>query len=150
MKLRLSTSHRSDGRQGQSQRGWVTELSPDTPKLPLSKLSHLSSGSVSPSRPSEDARSRSFGPTLLDKALHLLYVLCGLGLPFQTSRRHVADLAKDFPLLPTPVVLAENPGDVGVGVRVPAVKEVLVVEVERRRIGLAGRGAPLQDLLTPV
>jgi hypothetical protein len=51
---------------------------------PLSKLSLLSSGSVSPSRPSEDARSRPFGPTLLDKALHLLYVLCGFGLPFQT------------------------------------------------------------------
>src|SRR5919107_141084 len=117
---------------------------------PLSILSLLSSGSVSPSRPSEDARSRSFGPTLLDKALHLLYVPCGLGLPFQTSRRHVADLAKDFPLLPTPVVLAEDPGDVGVGVRVPAVQEILVVEVERRRIGLAGRGAPLQDLLSPV
>src|SRR5215203_5937926 len=100
--------------------------------------------------PLEDARSRSFGPTLIHKALHLLYVLCGFGLPFQTSRRHVADLAKNFPLLPAPVVLAEDPGDVGVGVRIPAFQEILVVEVERRRIGLARRGAPLQDLLSPV
>jgi len=32
MKLRPSTSHWSDDRQGQSQRGWVTELSPEPPR----------------------------------------------------------------------------------------------------------------------
>src|SRR5918998_2337268 len=84
------------------------------------------------------------------KALHLLDVLFGLGLALQPSGGHVAHRAVHLPLLPAPVVLAEDPCDVGVRVWVPSVEEVLVVEVERCREGLPGRCAAFQDLLSPV
>src|SRR5215212_11201567 len=93
---------------------------------------------------------RSFGPALLDQALYLLDVLFGLGLAFQAPGGHVANLAEDSPLLPAPVVLAEGPRDVCVGVGIPAIHEVLVVEVERRLVGLLWGLAPLQDLLPPI
>src|SRR5918997_2754436 len=87
---------------------------------------------------------RSFGPALLDKALHLLDVLFGLGLALQAPGGHVAHLAKHGPLLPAPVMLAEDPSDVCVGVGIPAVDEVLVVEIKRRLVGLLWGLAPLQ------
>jgi uncharacterized membrane protein len=48
----------------------------------------------------------------------------------KASSGHVADLAEDLLLGPIPVVLAQDPEDVGVGVGVAAVEAVLVVEVE--------------------
>ncbi len=51
---------------------------------------------------------------LLDPLLHLLDVLPGLRLALQAAGGHVADLAEDWALGPAAVVLAEDPGDVGV------------------------------------
>jgi hypothetical protein len=67
------------------------------------------------------------GAALFDEALDLLDVIFGLRIPFEAARGHVADLAQDGTLLLASVVVAVDPGDVGVGVRVAAVHEVLVV-----------------------
>jgi len=70
-----------------------------------------------------------------------------LGLALQAAGGHVAYLAVDLAFGPAAVVLAEDPGYVGEGVRVATVEEVLIVEVERGPVGVLGRVRPLQELL---
>src|SRR3712207_2864498 len=99
---------------------------------------------------SRTALRGSLGAALRDHTLHLLDVLFGLCLALQPRGRHVAHLAEDGTLGPSAVVLAVDPGDVGEGVGVAPVHEVLVVEVERGPVGVLRGVGPLQDLLTPV
>src|SRR5581483_11389641 len=63
---------------------------------------------------------------------------------------HVSDLAEDGPHgPPRAIVAAENPEDAAVGVRIPAVQGVLVVQLDHDLERLLGRRRPFEDLLSP-
>ncbi len=64
------------------------------------------------------------------ESLHLCDVAFDVAFPLEAGRVHVTHLAKDRALEPGTVVLAENPRDVGKGVRRPAAHAVLVVNRE--------------------
>jgi hypothetical protein len=78
------------------------------------------------------------GPRLAGKSCDLPHIVVDVGLAAEAGGGHRADLAKDRPLGPGPVVKAKDPTDIGVGIGVSTIQEKLVVEAEQGRIALLG------------
>jgi hypothetical protein len=73
-----------------------------------------------------------------------------IALPLQARRVHVANLAENGTLRPRPIMLAENPCDIGETVWITPIDEEFVVQEERRLEGDSRSARPLLYFLTPI
>ena len=99
--------------------------------------------------PAARGTSASIVRSLRFQTLRPPHIIPDREFPLEALVVHVADLAEDRPLEPGPVVLAVDPGDIGVGVRVAAAQEMAVVELQRRGVGLPRGSATIPGSSCP-
>ena len=84
---------------------------------------------------------------LFYQIFHLFNVGSDVTFSLQAGGRHIAGLAENRPFRPGTIVHPVDPGHTGIGVSVPAIQEIFIVDGQSRTVCFLGRRRPFKIFL---